>query len=271
MPRTKSPRYTAATADRHELYEKSVQGVEAEIDFVVETFRARTGRPLHLLKEDFCGTFQTSCEFLKRSDRHRAWGVDLDGPTLDWGRKHNLSRLSRDAQHRMTVIQGDVRRVSKPRLDAVLAMNFSYFLFTDRTSLGDYFSQVRKSLKKDGVLFLDAYGGSDAQVVLKEKTKHKHFTYVWDQAEYNPLTNIATCHIHFHFPDGTKMKKAFSYTWRLWTPREITDLLLEVGYSAAEVYWERWEDDEDEPSGEFERVEDPENTPGWVCYIVADA
>ena len=30
----KSTKYTAATADRHELYQLSVQNVEAEIDFV---------------------------------------------------------------------------------------------------------------------------------------------------------------------------------------------------------------------------------------------
>ena len=38
----------AATADRHRLYELSVQCVEAEIDFVDETYRALRGRKARL-------------------------------------------------------------------------------------------------------------------------------------------------------------------------------------------------------------------------------
>ena len=36
---------TAATSDRHELYELSVQSVESEIDFVDDVWERRRGRP----------------------------------------------------------------------------------------------------------------------------------------------------------------------------------------------------------------------------------
>ena len=49
----------------------------------------------------------------------------------------------------------------------------------------------------------------------------------------NPITHATTCHIHFKFPDGSKLKKAFTYEWRLWTAPEIRELLLVALLGAA--------------------------------------
>ncbi|MCA9297734.1 MAG: hypothetical protein KDA28_01630, partial [Phycisphaerales bacterium] len=65
MPKMKNA-LTAKTADRHILYQESVQNVEAEIDFVDEQFRKRRGRHARRLREDFCGTANTSCEWVRR-------------------------------------------------------------------------------------------------------------------------------------------------------------------------------------------------------------
>ncbi len=51
---------TARTADRHELYQLSVQNVESEIDFVDAEFERLRGRKAVRLREDFCGTGNTS-------------------------------------------------------------------------------------------------------------------------------------------------------------------------------------------------------------------
>ena len=59
--------------------------------------------------------------------------------------------------------------------------------------------------------FPAAYGGSEAQVPQKEKKKCKHFTYIWDQNLYNPITSEVVNYIHFTFPDGSKIKRAFTY------------------------------------------------------------
>ena len=61
---------------------------------------------------------------------------------------------------------------------------------------------------------------------------------IWDQKAYNPINGDMLCHIHFSFPDGSKIKKAFTYDWRLWTLPEIRELLLEAGFQRATVYWE---------------------------------
>ena len=50
----------ADLADRHLLYEDSVQCAEAELDFVDGEFRRLRGRQGHVLREDFCGTANTS-------------------------------------------------------------------------------------------------------------------------------------------------------------------------------------------------------------------
>jgi hypothetical protein len=72
----------------------------------------------------------------------------------------------------------------------------------------------------------------------QERRRQKGFTYVWDQVSYNPITGAKVCHIHFEFKDGTRMNKAFTYEWRLWTLPEITELLTEAGFKNVTVYWE---------------------------------
>ena len=68
----------AAQADRHALYQESVQCVESEIDMVDENFKKLRGRLAVTLREDFCGTANTSCEWVRRRPANVAVGIDLD-------------------------------------------------------------------------------------------------------------------------------------------------------------------------------------------------
>lgn len=261
----------AVRMDRHDLYQKSVQGVEAEIDFVEETFQSLRGRKPTLIREDFCGTANSSCEFVKRRRTNHAIGVDLDQPTLDWGYENNVMALPPSARDRVRLVNADVRKVSDERVDAVLAMNFSYFIFMERRTMIEYFRSVRDSLAEGGLMFMDAYGGYEAYKECREKRKiDKNFTYIWEQAKYSPITGIMDCFIHFHFSDGSKMNRAFSYTWRLWTIPEIREMLAEAGFARSTVYWEGAEEDSDEGNGIFEPDEVGTADPSWVCYIVAE-
>jgi len=261
----------AESADRHVLYERSVQNVAFEYKFVNKTFRKlRNRRPLHM-REDFCGTASMCCEWARRSKRNTAIGVDVDPEVLAWGRKHNLSCLKPAARLRVSLIQEDVCRVKTAQpVDVVLAMNFSYQLFMTRKKLGGYLRKVRKSLAKDGILFMDAFGGYDAYREIKEKTKYKGFKYIWEHARYNPIDGHMRCHIHFGFPDGSKLKKAFTYNWRMWTLPELQELLDEAGFSRVTVYWQ----ESDRKTGEGTSVYSPATVgdadPGWVCFLVAE-
>jgi len=259
----------AARADRHALYEKSVQNAEAEIDFVDTTFRALRGRRARWLREDFCGTANVCAEWVRRRRDNVAIGVDLDASVLAWGREHHVDPLSPAARKRVRLLEGNVLTAKVRHVDVLLAMNFSYWIFKTRDQMREYFSTVRRNLVKDGLFVLDCYGGYDAFRVLKEPRKVGRFTYVWEQASYNPLTGDMTCHIHFKFKDGSSLKQAFSYEWRLWTLPELRELLTEAGFKQVIVYTQGWDEKSGEPNGEFSPAETADPDAGWISYIVA--
>jgi len=261
----------AEKADIHELYELSVQNVENEIEFIQQTFQTLTGRTAYLFREDFCGTASASCQWVRQGDEFQAIGVDIEPAVLDWGRRNRVSKLRPEDQARVSLIESDVMTAATPPADLLVAFNFSYFIFDTRASLRAYFERACAGLQDDGIFFCDLFGGPEAQEEQKEKTKHKKhgFSYVWHQAKFHPVTNFIRCHIHFHFKDGSKIKKAFTYEWRLWSAPEIRELLLEAGFRTATVYWEG-EDEDGEGNGEFTPDEKGEADLAWIAYIVAE-
>ncbi len=261
----------AETADIHELYEHSVQNVENEIEFLQKTFKSLTGRTGYLFREDFCGTASASCEWVKQGLEFQAIGVDIDASVLEWGRKNRVAKLPLEDQARVSLIESDVLTVETPKVDLLVAFNFSYWIFEERATMLNYMRRCRGSLKDDGVLFMDMFGGPESFEETKEKTKYKKlgFTYIWHQAEFHPITNHMQCYIHFKFKDGSKIKKAFSYAWRLYTAPELRDLLLEAGFSNVTVYWEG-EDEDGEGNGEFLPDAKGEADLAWIAYIVAE-
>jgi hypothetical protein len=263
----------AAQADRHRLYEQAVQCAESEVDFVDDTFRRLRGRRARSLREDFCGTANVCCEWVKRRKANRAIGVDLDPQVLAWAGAHNLAALEPEAAKRVRLLEGNVLQVQTRPIDIVSAMNFSYWLIKERKLLGRYFRRVREALKDDGVFFLDAYGGYDSFRVIEEtrtvELDGREFTYIWEQEKYDPISGGLICHIHFAFPDGSRLDRAFSYDWRLWTLPEIRELLDAAGFSRVLVYWQGWDEDGN-PDGLFQPVEEGEPDAGWICYLSAE-
>ena len=259
----------AERADRHALYESSVQNVESEIDFVDEEFFKLRQRRARYLREDFCGTANAACEWVRRRASNCATGVDIDADVQAWGQAHHVAKMTTAQQSRLALVTDDVMSAATPLQDVILAINFSYWMLKQRATLRRYYKRVRENLVDDGVFFLDCFGGYDAFRELKEKTKHKHFTYIWDQASYNPINGEMTCHIHFAFPDKSRLNKAFSYEWRLWTLPEIREILLEAGFERTIVYCQGWADEENEELGDFEPVESADADAGWIAYIAA--
>ncbi|MGV6827512.1 MAG: class I SAM-dependent methyltransferase [bacterium] len=263
---------TANSADRHQLYELSVQCAESEIDFVNATFEQIRGRKAKSLREDFCGTAQVCCEWVSRRKSNVAIGVDLDHEVLQWGRDNNLTRLDKKQRARITLLERDVMTVETEPVDIISAMNFSYWLLKDRATLKRYFERVHQTLKSDGILFMDAFGGYESFKEVEEEREIEEdgleFTYIWEHASFNPINHDLKCHIHFHFPDGSEMNEAFTYEWRLWTLPEIRDLLKEVGFKVT-VYWQGWGEDGEE-DGDFLPAETGDPDAGWICYITAE-
>ncbi|HBZ96450.1 MAG: SAM-dependent methyltransferase [Phycisphaerae bacterium] len=259
---------TAKTADILELYELSVQEPGSEVDIIDQVWQEQRGRTAKILREDFCGTAAISIEWVKRREENNAFGIDLDSPTLEWTRKRIPDRLDDHQQSRIDLIEGDVLTSPTQSSDTILATNFSYFIFKTREEVRNYFRIVHEGLVDDGLFILDAYGGSDSYLEMTEDRDLDGFTYTWDQNFFDPITGDVVNHIHFKFPDGTKIKKAFTYEWRLWTLPEIQELLLEAGFKDTVVYWEGTDDETGEGDGEWAVSKRGEACEGWVAYIV---
>jgi len=264
------PLTMAELRDPHDLYQQAVQCVEAEIDFVDKTFQSLRRRPASFLREDFCGTANTACEWVRRRESNYAAGVDIDAKVQEWGRQHNVAKLDPQAQRRISLWAADVRTVETEPMDVILAMNFSYWLFRDRKIMADYFRRVYEGLTEDGVFFLDAYGGYDCPKVIQDHNQCNGFTYIWDQATYNPITGDMACLIHFAFPDGSRLDSAFRYEWRLWTLPEIRELLVEAGFRRVIVYWQETDEETGEGNGVFVPATEGEPDPAWIVYITAE-
>ena len=262
--------------DLHYFYEASVQGVDWDIDFAARIFKNKRKRQPLDLREDFCGTAKLACEWVGVSPKRRAWGVDIDQSTLDWAAEHNLPHLGKKAGQ-LELVCGDVLTAQTPPADLVMALNFSYCCFKTRDLLRAYFEAVHRTLKDDGIFVIDLYGGTEAieakveprdvaASTAKDGTRVPEFEYIWDQAEFNVIDHHVINHIHFKIPEFGKIKKAFTYDWRLWTLPEIQELLLEAGFKTAEVYLHGWTDD-GKSDDTYKKRTTYENSLGWVAYI----
>lgn len=276
MKSHKKKKYSIAeTVDRHQLYELSVQNSESEIDFVDSTYKKLRKKKAKWLREDFCGTANVCCEWVSRRKNNRAIGVDLDTEVLQWSRKNQVGELPKNQRERIELIEANVLEVKTEKVDIVSAMNFSYWLLKDPELLSAYFSKVAKSLKDDGIFFLDAYGGYDAFREIEEERDIEEdglsFTYIWDQEKFDPITNELRCSINFEFEDGSRLDRAFVYEWRLWTLPEIKHLLLNSGFSTVTFYWQGFDEDGEE-DGDFLPVKagQVDADAGWICYITAE-
>jgi SAM-dependent methyltransferase len=266
----KRAQFTRRNSDRHVLYQLSVQDPDFEVGFVARTFRKLRNRDALSLREDFCGTALFAGTWVKKRSERTALGVDIDQDVLDWGIEHNLRPIG-EPGNRLKLSCANVLDPVSTRFDICCAFNFSYWIFEERPLMLQYFKGVHRCLARDGLFFLDAYGGYEShQPDLEEPRKiDEGFTYIWHQDEVDPITNHILNHIHFHVRDGSKWRKAFSYSWRFWSLKEIRELLLEAGFRHVEVYWEGAGED---GTGNciYRPRKSVKNEASWVAYLVAE-
>ncbi len=261
----------AETADRHDLYERAVQDCASDVDFLVQAWHevyGEDGAPRHF-REDFCGTAAMCAEWVRRHPEATAEGFDIDGEVLAWGRDRHIAPLG-DAVDRVRLHEADVRDPADRPADVRCAHNFSYQILERRSELKDYFEKCRRGLSERGIFVLDLYGGSDAVVEMEEEREIEDgdYTYVWEQRTFHPATGHMDCFIHFRFPDGSELPEAFEYSWRLYTPPELRDILHEVGFREVRTFFEEF-DDEGDGNGVFSRDEEGPACEGWIGYMVA--
>lgn len=268
--RKKDRKLNAKNADRYDLYQRSVNSPDTDVEFLSNTYRAIRGKEARHLREDFCGTALLAAEWIKQGPEFTAEGFDLDEEPIQWGKRNNFAKLGDDAA-RMKFHVKDVRSRSDRSPDICTAQNFSYCCITNRAALREYFETIYEDLADDGIFVMDLYGGPDAITEMEEVREiGGGVEYVWDQDEYWPATGEYKCMIHFRFNDGSEMRNAFEYEWRLWQMPELKDLLLDIGFKEVHSYFEGSdEDDPEEGNGIFELDDKGENIDAWIAYIVA--
>jgi hypothetical protein len=269
----------AATADRHSLYELSVQDPPSEVEFTTSTFQKLRRRPALSVREDFCGTAVFCLAWVQSDPKRTAIGVDLDRDTLDWGLRERIRPAGEDFESRISLRNANVLEPKPPLVDVAVAFNFSYWCFETRAELRAYFEAARAGLVADGMFFLDTYGGTE---VPHDEVNERHvededgtandgepFTYIWEQRDYNPITAHMDCLIHFEFQDRSRIDSAFVYSWRVWTLRELIELLLEAGFVRVRV-WSEVEDQRGNGTGRYREVQTLGNDGVWWVYISAE-
>lgn len=258
--------------DKYALYEAAVQDPPSEMSQLASIYRRHRRQEARFLREDFCGSFVNSAEWVRRSPENKAVAVDQDLSPLTYGFENHYSRLTMDQQKRLTVAQKNVVHLQKPNVDLLAALNFSYSVFKEETQLLRYFQNAFRSLKPDGVFVLDLMGGSELMeanedIDEKKLPDGKPFTYIWDQVSFDILSHHAEFYIHFKLKNGRTLRRAFHYDWRLWTIPEVRALMGRAGFRKTVVYCEGTTR-AGEGNGRFSAKEREEGCEVWVVYVV---
>ena len=103
--------------DKYEYYQLSVQSPDVDAVFLDRVYRELRGKSAKTMREDFCAAFALCCHWAGLSDKHEAYGVDLDPEPLEYGRQHYLSALDPVVQKRVHVLQTDVLNPELPEAD----------------------------------------------------------------------------------------------------------------------------------------------------------
>jgi hypothetical protein len=257
---------------KYRLYEETVQSPDWQVDYLPQFHQWLTKKKPLRFREDFCGTARIACEWVKRNPLHRAGGLDLDSKVLSYAEKVNRAALDAGAQKRLLLRKQNVQKPTREKYDWIGAFNYSIFTFHERADLLSYFNAARASLDAKGTLFLEIAGGPGFLRAKVEKASLVipgigKITQAWEQQDFDPIQQLNDYAIHFQLPNGDWLQNAFTYHWRIWSIRELRELLEEAGFKKSVVLWEQ-SDAEGEPSNEFFPSEEAPNTDFYLAYVV---
>lgn len=234
---------------KYALYECSAIGADAVVAFFDHAFPELRGRKALSLREDFCGTFVISREWVASDPARSAVALDIDPEPLAYGRRHHLASLRPAARRRLAPRLQNALSRTTPRADAVVSDNYSFFVLKRMDDLVRYLGFVHDSLAPDGIVALAIAGGGGFTEKRRDRRRRVapgigRFVYVWDQKSFDPISAEGSFAIHLRLPDGTKLDDAFVYDWRVWTIPEVRLALEQAGFARSVVYWEQ-----SDPSG----------------------
>ncbi len=258
--------------DKYKHYENSVQTPEEHVRIFDRMFLDLRGRRALSLREDFCGTFLISCEWVKSLPERTALGIDLDPEPLDYGLHNGFRKLSPSERKRVKLLREDVSIPKKQKSDLIGAGNFSFYIFKTRDQLKRYFKAALESLTKDGIFVLEMAGGPGFTVKAREQRTYTvsglgRFVYYWDQKSFDPISQHGMYAIHFKDRHGRMHRDCFTYDWRVWNIPEIREVMIDAGFKETIVYWEDPGPD-GEGTDEYVRTEVGDNAHAWIAFVV---
>jgi len=254
----------AERCDKYQAYELALQSPEVDVELLQQIYKQARGRKAHHLREDFCGSAATLRAWLEQGSQFTGEGYDIDAEVLEWGRRSHFAPIGRRAR-RAALRHADVRQRSLRAPDIRCVFNFSYWLFLERREVLEYFRKARADLGKDGVFVVDLHGGAEVFSEEEQVTDCGDFQLVCHQTGVCPLDHTANLAFHFRFPDGSEMRDAFQYRWRIWSLPEVSDILREAGFTDIRCHWHIDEDQETR----YELTRSGYNDPAWIACLAA--
>jgi SAM-dependent methyltransferase len=222
--------------DRFELYVQFFQNPTVEVERLRRICEATRITEAYRLREDFCGTAANCLAWVRAGANHTADGVDIDPEPLAWSRTRYLPTLSDDELGRLQLVEGDAIATETERVDVILAANLSFCVYKRRSELREYLSRCFQRLAPGGIVVLEICGGPEILLRGADRDDSDGVTAVWDQESINQLTNEAVSRIHFEFSDGTRLERAFTFDWRVWSTAELRELLHDSGFGTVRIF-----------------------------------
>lgn len=221
--------------DKHALYLRAVQSPVMDVETLGRVYRRLRGRDAVSLREDFAGSAAISAAWVESDDEREAHAVDLDAALFRWAERHVLSELDEDERERVTLACADVRVPSARSFDLILAPNFSWALFDDADLIA-YLEAATRSLDEGGVLALEVFGGAALRGELVHRHRLPGFTYVWEQRRFDAEREVLDASIHFECDDGSILRDAFRYSFRLRGREAMTSLFARAGLAGPRLF-----------------------------------
>ncbi len=259
-----------------DLYELCVQSP----DYDAKMLRAIHGKNPDSLGEDFCGSAAISRAWIALSPNSTSIAVDHDAATLAAAQSKDPGLSDQRAAGRITYILADVLAV-RDKCDIITIQNFSICELHTRPALVDYLKHARTRLSARGLLACDIYAGADCYFTGRIKRivdgpGGEKITYTWEHRTTDPLRARVQNAIHFEVRGGSAGKKllrlndAFVYDWRLWSPPELAEAMLEAGFSDVQFYPRFAEAIDDDDRYHVLPIEDSnELSDSFSIYVVA--
>lgn len=241
----------ADTANIHSLYETSVQTPDREVMNLLMMHRHIWHQRPHsgrytvpfLLREDFCGTAALCKAWINKNAQHRAIGIDWDRSVISYALETHFQSLSEDPD-RVKLYCANVldRNPEYPPVDILVALNYSLCYFHTRSALDNYLTCLIRSsvIKSSGIFVTDLFGGYQYQAGANDNVQTTRqfpdFKYIFEQRNLDPWTNRLQCSISFKFKDGSAIKNALKYDFRLWSICEIREALVDAGFDTVHIW-----------------------------------